>query len=43
VLASGEPEQALSPGTVRAAFGLHSAIAPHPLTGRPHLTCALPE
>ena len=43
VLASGEPEQALSPGTVQEAFGLRSAIAPHPLTGRPHLTCALPD
>jgi len=43
VLASGGPEQALAPGTVRAAFGLRSAIEPHPLTGRPHLTCALPD
>jgi iron complex transport system ATP-binding protein len=43
VLAADTAEQALSPETVSKAFGLQSTITPHPLTGRPHLTCALPD
>jgi iron complex transport system ATP-binding protein len=40
VVASGPPEQVLTPERVRDVFGVRSAVVSHPITGRRHLVTA---
>ncbi|MCP2167682.1 ABC transporter ATP-binding protein [Goodfellowiella coeruleoviolacea] len=42
VIATGPPADVLSPDRVAAVFGVRGAIAPHPITGRPHFVTAPP-
>ncbi len=38
VLAQGVPESVLTPGALKAAYGIDFAVAPHPATGEPVVT-----
>ncbi|GAA2673519.1 MULTISPECIES: ABC transporter ATP-binding protein [Actinosynnema] len=40
VVASGKPEDVLTPDRVAEVFRVRSAVVPHPLTGRPHFVTA---
>nr|WP_042197380.1 ABC transporter ATP-binding protein [Kibdelosporangium sp. MJ126-NF4]CEL22923.1 ABC transporter (iron.B12.siderophore.hemin), ATP-binding component [Kibdelosporangium sp. MJ126-NF4]CTQ90062.1 ABC transporter (iron.B12.siderophore.hemin), ATP-binding component [Kibdelosporangium sp. MJ126-NF4] len=35
---SGTPEHVLNPATLAEVYGVSAAVAPHPVTGRPHIT-----
>ena len=40
LIAAGHPNDVLTADLIEAVFGVHAHIAPHPLTGRPHICVA---